>query len=93
MARLPPASRLRDLLTEAHSTGDIEDQLQHVRGTSSPGLDGVGYAIYQHFAMQLLPALKAAFTRCWAAKQVPQSWKLDVIQLLYKKGALGDPTN
>ncbi|POM65164.1 LOW QUALITY PROTEIN: Reverse transcriptase, partial [Phytophthora palmivora] len=47
MAHLPTASRFRELLTEAPTLDDIETQLQHVRGASSPGLDGVGYDVYQ----------------------------------------------
>ncbi|OWY99780.1 reverse transcriptase, partial [Phytophthora megakarya] len=93
MARLPTASRFRELLTEAPTLDDIETQLQHVRGASSPGLDGVGYDVYQKFAVQLLPALGAAFKRCWEAKKVPLSWKLGVVRLLYKKGERTDPAN
>uniref|UniRef100_H3H8C9 Reverse transcriptase domain-containing protein n=1 Tax=Phytophthora ramorum TaxID=164328 RepID=H3H8C9_PHYRM len=93
LARLPAATSCKELLTAAPSAGEVEDQLQHVRGASSPGLDGVGYDVYQHFAAQLLPALTAAFKACWTAKRVPQSWKLGVVRLLHKKGAREDPAN
>eukprot|EP00644_Phytophthora_capsici_P019106 jgi/Phyca11/133564/e_gw1.560.1.1 len=93
MARLPAASRFRELLTEAPTLDDIETQLHHVRGASSPGLDGVGHDVYQRFAAQLLPVLAVAFKRCWEAKRVPQSWKLGVVRLLHKKGAREDPSN
>ncbi|KAE9351052.1 hypothetical protein PR003_g5055, partial [Phytophthora rubi] len=93
LARLPAATRCKQLLMEAPTVDEVEDQLQHVRGASSPGLDGVGYDVYQHFAAQLLPALTAAFKACWTAKKVPQSWKLGVVRLLYKKGAREDPAN
>ncbi|KAE8881490.1 hypothetical protein PF003_g34466 [Phytophthora fragariae] len=93
LARLPTATRCKQLLTEAPTADEVEDQLQHVRGASSPGLDGVGYDVYQHFAAQLLPVLTAAFKACWTAKKVPQSWKLGVVRLLYKKGAREDPAN
>ncbi|KAG2977827.1 hypothetical protein PC120_g25427 [Phytophthora cactorum] len=93
MARLPPATQCRETLTEAPTADEIETQLQHVRGASSPGLDGVGYDTYQRFAAQLLPVLTAAFRRCWEAKKVPQSWQVGVVRLLYKKGARDDPAN
>uniref|UniRef100_H3H5C4 Reverse transcriptase domain-containing protein n=1 Tax=Phytophthora ramorum TaxID=164328 RepID=H3H5C4_PHYRM len=93
MARLPAATRFMELLKEAPSTDGIEVQLQHASSTSSPGLDGVGYDVYKRFASQLLPVLKAAFKCCWTHKQVPQSWKLGVVRLLYKKGDREDPAN
>ncbi|KAE9274410.1 hypothetical protein PF008_g29601 [Phytophthora fragariae] len=93
MASLPAATRFRGLLTEAPTPDDIEAQLQHARGASSPGLDGVGYDVYKRFAIQLLPALTAAFQRCWEAQRVPQSWKLGVVRLLHKKGSREDPAN
>jgi hypothetical protein len=37
--------------------------------------------------------LAAAFQKCWQAKRVPQSWKLGVVRLLFKKGARDDPAN
>jgi hypothetical protein len=93
MSRLPAATRFMDLLKEAPTTDDIEVQLQHASSTSSPGLDGVGYDVYKRFVTQLLPVLKAAFKCCWTHKKVPQSWKLGVVRLLYKKGDRGDPAN
>ena len=61
MARLPAATRLTELLSEPPTLDDIEDQLQHVRGTSAPGLDGAGYDVYQRFSAQLLPVLRQFF--------------------------------
>eukprot|EP00644_Phytophthora_capsici_P018487 jgi/Phyca11/129776/e_gw1.87.183.1 len=68
-------------------------QLQHVKASSSPGLDGVGYDVYKRFTIQLLPVLRAAFRCCWLYKKVPQSWKLGVVRLLHKKGPREDPAN
>ena len=93
LARLPATRLFSELLTAAPSTEDVEAQLQHVRGTSSPGMDGVGYDVYQRFTAQLLPVLVACFKRCWDAKKVPQSWKLGLVRLIYKKGERGDPAN
>ncbi|KAE9340516.1 hypothetical protein PF008_g11062 [Phytophthora fragariae] len=93
MASLPAVTRFRGLLTEAPTADDIDTQLQHARGASSPGLDGVGYDVYKRFAIQLLPALTAAFQRCWESQRVPQSWKLVVVRLLHKKGSREDPAN
>ncbi|KAG3065071.1 hypothetical protein PI125_g24064 [Phytophthora idaei] len=39
MTQLTAATRSKELLTEAPTVDDIEDQLQRVRGSSSPGLD------------------------------------------------------
>ncbi|POM79948.1 Reverse transcriptase, partial [Phytophthora palmivora] len=93
LAHLPAATKRTELLTDAPTTDDIEDQLQRVRGNSSPGLDGVGYDIYKTFAAQLLPALHEAFACCWRHRRVPQSWKVGVVRLLYKKGDRLDPAN
>ena len=64
LARLPAATSNMELLAEAPSPDDIENQLQRARGSSSPGLDGVGYDICKIIATQLLPALHAAFACC-----------------------------
>ena len=64
LARLSAATSDMELLTDAPSPDDIEDQLQRARGSSSPGLDGVGYDIFKIIATQLLPALHAAFACC-----------------------------
>uniref|UniRef100_H3H9A0 RNase H type-1 domain-containing protein n=1 Tax=Phytophthora ramorum TaxID=164328 RepID=H3H9A0_PHYRM len=93
VAHLPAATSQPELLSDAPTTDDIEDQLQRARGSSSPGLDGVGYDIYKAFAAQLLPALHAAFACCWRHKQVPQSWKVGVVRLLFKKGERTEPAN
>uniref|UniRef100_A0AAV1VP88 Reverse transcriptase n=1 Tax=Peronospora matthiolae TaxID=2874970 RepID=A0AAV1VP88_9STRA len=93
MDRLPPATVDMALLTDAPSSHEIEDQVQRARGSSSPGLDGVGYDIFKLFTAQLLPALYAAFARCWQSKRVPQSWKVGVVRLLHKKGDRSDPSN
>ncbi|POM74590.1 LINE-1 Retrotransposon-like element, partial [Phytophthora palmivora] len=82
-----------ELLRDAPSPDDIEDQLQRVRGSSSPGLDGVGYDVFKTFATQLLPVLHEAFKCCWTHKRVPQSWKLGVVCLLHKKGDRSTPNN
>uniref|UniRef100_A0AAV1TYS3 Uncharacterized protein n=1 Tax=Peronospora matthiolae TaxID=2874970 RepID=A0AAV1TYS3_9STRA len=42
MDRLTPATVDMALLTDAPSSHEIEDQVQRARGSSSPGLDGVG---------------------------------------------------
>jgi hypothetical protein len=83
LVRLPAATAGTELLTEAPTVDDIETQLQHVRGSSSPGLDGVGYDVYKAFISQLLPVLYAAFVCCWTYKRVPQSWKFGVVRLLF----------
>ncbi|KAG2795858.1 hypothetical protein PC111_g21974 [Phytophthora cactorum] len=70
-----------------------DDALQRVRGSSSPGFDGVGYDVYKRFTAQLLPVLHAAFACCWQPKAVPQSWKVGVVRLLHKKGERLDPAN
>uniref|UniRef100_A0AAV1VNW4 Reverse transcriptase n=1 Tax=Peronospora matthiolae TaxID=2874970 RepID=A0AAV1VNW4_9STRA len=93
MDRLPPATVDMALLTDGPSSHEIEDQVQRARGSSSPGLDGVGYDIFKLFTAQLLPALHAAFARCWQSKRVPQSWKVGVVRLLHKKGDRLDPSN
>ncbi|OWZ09524.1 reverse transcriptase [Phytophthora megakarya] len=93
MARLPTASKSRELLTEAPTLNNIETQLNHVCGASSPGLDSVGYDVYQRFAAKSQPVLAASFQKCWESKQVPQSWKLGVVRLLHEKGPRGDPVN
>ncbi|RMX62681.1 hypothetical protein DD238_007980 [Peronospora effusa] len=69
MARLPAATRLTELLSEPPTFDDIEVKLQHVRGASAPGLDGVGYDVYQRFSAQLLPVPQAVFSCCWAHKK------------------------
>ncbi|KAG2759384.1 hypothetical protein Pcac1_g28554 [Phytophthora cactorum] len=93
MTLLTAATRSKELLTEAPTVDDIEDQLQRVRGSSSPGLDGVSYDVYKRFTAQLLPVLHAAFACCWQHKTVPQSWKVGVVRLLHKKGERLDPAN
>jgi hypothetical protein len=93
LARLPAATAQMELLSDAPTTDDIEDQLQRARGRSSPGLDGVGYDIYKAFASQLLSTLHAVFTCCWQHRRVPQSWKTGVVRLLHKKGDRQDPAN
>uniref|UniRef100_A0AAV1VBN6 Reverse transcriptase domain-containing protein n=1 Tax=Peronospora matthiolae TaxID=2874970 RepID=A0AAV1VBN6_9STRA len=93
MDRLPPATVDMALLTDAPSSHEIEDQVQRARGGSSPALDVVGYDIFKMFTAQLLPALHAAFARCWQSKRVPQSWKVGVVRLLHKKGDRLDPSN
>ena len=93
LASLPAATKDMELLQEAPSVDEIEKQVQRVRTSSSPGLDGVGYDIYKMFAAQLLPALHAAFACCWKHKRVPGSWKVGVVRLLYKKGDRLDPSN
>ncbi|KAG3043659.1 hypothetical protein PC121_g22414 [Phytophthora cactorum] len=70
-----------------------DDALQRVRGSSSPGFEGVGYDVYKRFTAQLLPVLHAAFACCWQPKAVPQSWKVGVVRLLHKKGERLDPAN
>ncbi|KAK1928268.1 Ribonuclease HI [Phytophthora citrophthora] len=47
LERLPAARERMELLREAPTVDDIEDQLLRVRGNSSPGLDGVGYDVYK----------------------------------------------
>ena len=93
LAHLPPATTNMELLQDAPAPDEIEEQLHRVRGSSSPGLDGVGYDIYKRFEAQLLPALHAAFACCWQFKKVPQSWKVGVVCLLHKKGDRLDPAN
>lgn len=73
MRRLPVERKLSELLTGPPTVGNIEDQLQHARGTSRHGLDGVGYDIYQLFYSELLSVLMATFTCGWKYKLAPQS--------------------
>ena len=93
LALLPAATRDMGLLQDAPSAEEIECQVQRARGSSSPGLDGIGYDIFKMFVAQLLPALHAAFACCWKFKRVPQSWKVGVVRLLFKKGDRSDPAN
>uniref|UniRef100_H3H5C5 RNase H type-1 domain-containing protein n=1 Tax=Phytophthora ramorum TaxID=164328 RepID=H3H5C5_PHYRM len=93
LAHLPAATEASELLTEAPTPDEIEDQLQRAKGTTSPGLDGVGYDVYKAFSTQLLPVLHAAFQCCWQHHRVPQSWKQGIVRLLYKKGPREDPAN
>ncbi|KAG2944425.1 hypothetical protein PC118_g25826 [Phytophthora cactorum] len=93
LARLPAATEATELLTDAPTPDEIEDQLQRANGASSPGLDGVGYDTYKLFNTQLLPVLHAAFQCCWRHQRVPQSWKQGTVRLIYKKGSREDPAN
>uniref|UniRef100_H3GYD1 Reverse transcriptase domain-containing protein n=1 Tax=Phytophthora ramorum TaxID=164328 RepID=H3GYD1_PHYRM len=93
LAHLPAATEASELLTEAPTPDEIEDQLQRAKGTTSPGLDGVGYDVYKAFSTQLLPVLHAAFQCCWQHHRVPQSRKQGIVRLLYKKGPREDPAN
>jgi hypothetical protein len=93
LAHLSTAMTNNELLTEAPTVDDIEAQLQRVRCALNPGLDGVGYDVYRKFSEQLLRVLTAAFKCCWVYKKVPQSWKVGVVRLLYKKGPREDPSN
>ncbi|OWY94090.1 reverse transcriptase, partial [Phytophthora megakarya] len=84
LARLPAARHNKELLTDHPTPDEIEDQLQRVRGSFSPGLDGVGYDIYNVFATQLLPALHATFKCCWQHRRGASA---------HKKGDRLDPAN
>ncbi|CAI5734366.1 unnamed protein product [Peronospora destructor] len=71
LSRLSVASSDMGLLQDAPCADEIEYQVQRARGSSSPGLDGVGCDIYKMFLPHLLTALHAAFACCWKFKRVP----------------------
>lgn len=57
--------------TESIRTDEIEDVLLHVSTTPSPDQDGIDYAIYKKFQLQLAPVLHEAFSFCWRHQRIP----------------------
>ncbi|KAH9078162.1 hypothetical protein Ae201684P_019259 [Aphanomyces euteiches] len=93
LGALPPATYSVNTLTDDISVDEIEDALNAANLASAPGLDGIPYRIYFRFRLTLLPLLHTIFSRCWAAKRIPGSWKTSVTELIYKKGDPADMSN
>jgi ribonuclease HI len=90
---LPPPDQAADAFADELSLGEVEDQLDRVVASSSPGLDGVGYDVFKRFRLQLLPLLHAAYQCCWRHRRVPATWKVGLVRLLHKKGDRAEPNN
>ncbi|GAB9476684.1 reverse transcriptase [Globisporangium polare] len=93
LASFPAADEAADVLTADIEEDEIEDQLQRASASSSPGLDGISYAIFKRFRAELLPALHAAFSFCWRHRNLPSTWKVGAVRLLFKKGDPSQPSN
>jgi ribonuclease HI len=81
------------LLIDPITVDEVEDQLKHAKGNTSPGHDGIGYDVYKRFTLQLARLLEVTFNFCWAHGRVPAIWKVGNVRLLYKKGDERDPDN
>ncbi|KAK1935455.1 Retrovirus-related Pol polyprotein from type-2 retrotransposable element R2DM [Phytophthora citrophthora] len=88
-----PATAETDAFEDELTVDDVEDQLSSSAKDSSPGHDGISYAIYRRFAAQLVPLLHAAFQFCWLHRRVPALWKVGIVRLIHKKGDPMQPAN
>ena len=85
--QLPVANHL-DILSNQLDDEEIDDVILAASKSSSPGLDGIPYVVYQRFLPQLKHVIYSIFQRCFESKQIPASWKYSTTVLLYKKGDL-----
>ncbi|KAF0683738.1 Aste57867_24228 [Aphanomyces stellatus] len=93
LRNLPPADENTTPFTDPLSMDEVEDALNDVNLQTMPGLDGVPYKIYHRFRSELVPLLHTIFNACWRARRIPQSWKLSVTELKYKKGDADNISN
>ncbi|OWY94612.1 hypothetical protein PHMEG_00035606, partial [Phytophthora megakarya] len=93
MDNFQPATAETDAFEDELTVDDVEDQLSSAAKDSSPGHDGISYAIYRRFAPQLVPLLHTAFQFCWLHRRVPALWKVGIVRLIHKKGDTMQPAN
>jgi hypothetical protein len=73
---------------------DIEDQLNELSSSSSPGHIGIHVKVLQSLPELFCPILQYIFNSCLELRKIPDEWKVAIVTPLYKnKGVKSDPNN
>ena len=84
-----PYGDLLDLITSEEVSGC----LSACNSASSPGQDGVGYALMKANSDDLIPMLCILYNKCLQDGSYPVSWKTSVLSPIFKKGDKEEANN
>jgi hypothetical protein len=72
---------------------DIRKKIRGLRTEAAAGPDSIGPRILQELENELVPALRAIFTKSMEEGVVPQGWKEANVTPIFKKGSKSMPSN